>query len=170
MGLLKRLLARLLHAFRGRRTHGSTAQRSELGYRARPWNNTVIVLVGRVHKGVLTALAYAKSLNPQHLIAICVVTDEEEDEEILRQWTEFNIDVPLETVHNPYRELHKPILRSIDSLDAEWRNDVITVVIPEFVVHRWWEHLLHNQSALFLKGRLLFRRGTVVTSVPYHVE
>jgi len=49
-------------------------------------------------------------------------------------------------------------------------SDVITVIIPEFVVRHWWEHLLHNQSALFLKGRLLFRKGTVVTSVPYHVE
>jgi hypothetical protein len=73
-------------------------------------------------------------------------------------------------VYSPYRELHKPLTRFIDELDAMYDNDVITVVIPEFVVHHWWEHLLHNQSALFLKARLLFRKGTVVTSVPYHVE
>ena len=140
------------------------------GYRARPWNNTVVVLVGRVHKGVLNAISYAKSLNPQHLIAVSVVSDEEEDEAIREQWAEFGIDVPLETVHNPYREMSRPILSFIDDLDAQWTNDVITVVIPEFVVRHWWEHLLHNQSALFLKGRLLFRKSTVVTSVPYHVE
>jgi hypothetical protein len=147
-----------------------TALRVEPGYRARPWNNTVVVLVGRVHKGVLNAISYAKALNPSHLIAVSVVTDEEEDEAIREQWAEYGIDVPLETVYNPYREMSKPILSFIDELDQQWTNDVITVVIPEFVVRRWWEHLLHNQSALFLKGRLLFRKGTVVTSVPYHVE
>jgi translation initiation factor IF-2 len=79
-------------------------------------------------------------------------------------------DVPLETVYDKYRELVKPVLGFVDELDARYQNDVITVIIPEFVVKHWWEHLLHNQSALILKGRLLFRRGTVVTSVPYHVE
>jgi hypothetical protein len=144
--------------------------RTDPGERIRPWNNTVVVLVGRVHKGVLQALQYAKSLNPKHLVAVSVVTDEEEDEKIRKQWAEYAIDVPLETVYSPYRELHKPLTRFIDELDALYNNDVITVVIPEFVVHHWWEHLLHNQSALFLKARLLFRKGTVVTSVPYHVE
>jgi amino acid transporter len=133
-------------------------------------NHTMVVLVGRVHKGVLQALAYAKSLNPQHLLAVSVVSDEEEQEQLLAQWAEYGIDVPLEFVHSPYRELSKPVLTFIDALDAEWDNDIITVVIPEFVVKHWWEHLLHNQSALVLKGRLLFRKGTVVTSVPYHVD
>jgi hypothetical protein len=140
------------------------------GDRIRAFNNTVVVLVGRVHKGVLQALQYAKALNPKHLVAVSVVTDEEEDEKIRKQWAEYAIDVPLETVYSPYRELHKPLTRFIDELDALYDNDVVTVVIPEFVVHHWWEHLLHNQSALFLKARLLFRKGTVVTSVPYHVE
>jgi amino acid transporter len=140
------------------------------GERVRPWNNAVVVLVGRVHRGVLQALQYAKSLNPSHLVAVSVVTDEEEDERIQQQWREYSIDVPLETVFSPYRELHKPLTRFIDELDARYDNDVVTVVIPEFVVRHWWEHLLHNQSALFLKARLLFRKGTVVTSVPYHVE
>jgi amino acid transporter len=144
--------------------------RSEPGERVKQWNNTVVVLVGRVHKGVLQALQYAKALNPAHLAAVCVVTDEEEEAEIRRQWAEYGIDVPLETVYSPYRELTKPVRAFIDELDTRYDNDVITVVIPEFVVHHWWEHVLHNQSALLLKGRLLFRRGTVVTSVPYHVE
>ncbi len=159
--------------FKGIRSHYKRvgkALRVELGYRARPLNNTVVVLVGRVHKGVLNALAYAKSLNPSHLIAVSVVSDEEEDEAIREQWAEYGIEIPLETVYNPYREMSRPVLRFIDELDKQWNNDVITVVIPEFVVKRWWEHLLHNQSALFLKGRLLFRKSTVVTSVPYHVE
>jgi hypothetical protein len=140
------------------------------GYRGRPYNNTIVVLVGRVHRGVLDALQYAKSLNPSRLIAMCVVTDEEEDAKIQEQWVQFGIDVPLETVYDPYRDLLRPTLRFIDELDAQHDNHVVTVVIPEFVVKHWWEHLLHNQSALFLKGRLLFRKNTVVTSVPYHVE
>ncbi len=144
--------------------------RVEPDYRARPLNNTVVLLVGRVHKGVLQALAYSKSLNPMHLVALSVVTDEEEDAKIRDQWEQFGIDIPLETVYSPYRELHAPLVRFIDELDDRYRNDIVTVVIPEFVVKHWWEHLLHNQSALFLKGRLLFRRNTVVTSVPYHVD
>jgi hypothetical protein len=70
----------------------------------------------------------------------------------------------------PYRELTEPILRYLDEIDARFQNDVVTVVIPEFVVDHWWGALLHNNTALLLKGRLLFREGTVVTSVPYHVH
>ena len=148
----------------------SKALEIQPGERVKPWNNTVVVLVGRVHKGVLQALQYAKSLNPNHLLAVCVVTDEEEAQAIQEQWVEYGIDIPLETVFSPYRELSRPVLRFIDELDAQYDNDVVTVIIPEFVVRHWWEHLLHNQNALLLKGRLLFRKSTVVTSVPYHVE
>jgi amino acid transporter len=133
-------------------------------------SQTMVVLVGGVHRGVLQALAYARSLNPDHLLAVSVVTDEEEQERLVRQWTEHRLDVPLEFVHSPYRELTKPVLRFLDDLDQRWLNDTVTVLIPEFVVTRWWEHLFHNQSALLLKGRLLFRRCTVVTSIPYHVD
>lgn len=140
------------------------------GYRPPRQKHTVVVLVGRVHTGVLQALSYARSLNPDHLVAMTVVSDEEEQHRIDDDWAKFGLDVPLEIVYSPYRELTKPTLRFIDELDQRWDDDFLTVVIPEFVVRRWWEHLLHNQSALILKGRLLFRKGTVVTSVPYHVK
>jgi amino acid transporter len=140
------------------------------GYKPRRMNHTVVVLVGSPHRGTLEALAYAKSLAPNHLVAVTVVSDDEERERIEEQWAERRLDVPLEIVYSPYRELSRPVLRFIDELDARYENDIVTVVIPEFVVQRWWAHLLHNQSALFLKGRLLFRKGTVVTSVPYHVD
>jgi hypothetical protein len=132
-------------------------------------NHTVVVLVGRIHRGVLKALSYARSLRPQHIVAVYVSFDEEDREEIEKQWRAFEIDVPLEIVYSPYRELVGPVERYIDELDNRWVNDTVTVVIPEFVVGKWYEHVLHNQSALFLKGKLLFREGTVVTSVPYHV-
>ncbi len=139
-------------------------------YKPRRMNHTVVVLVGGVHRGVLEGLAYARSLSPNHLVAVSVVSDEEDQERLERQWQEFGIDVPLEIVYSPYRELTRPILRYVDELDARWENDVITVLLPEFVVRHWWGNLLHNQTALLLKGRLLFRKGTVVTSLPYHLE
>jgi hypothetical protein len=128
------------------------------------------VLVGGLHRGVLDALAYAKSLNPTRVIALTVVSDEEQQDRIEKIWAERNIDVPLEIVYDPYREVTRPILRYIDELDARFQNDIVTVLIPEFVVDHWWGHLLHNQTALLLKGRLLFRKGTVVTSIPYHLH
>jgi len=139
-------------------------------YKPRRMNHTMVVLVSGVHRGVLEALAYARSVSPNHLVAVSVVSDEDEQETLEQAWNEFGIDVPLEIVYSPYRELTRPILRYIDELDARWENDIITVIIPEFVVTHWWGNLLHGQSALLLKGRLLFRKGTVVTSLPYHLE
>jgi amino acid transporter len=133
-------------------------------------NHTVVVLVGGVHRGVLEAMAYARSLAPNHLVAVTVVSDEEEQERIHQAWEAHGLDTPLDIVYSPYRELSRPILKFIDEIDARWDNDIVTVLIPEFVVKKWWEHLLHNQTALLLKGRLLFREGVVVTSVPYHLR
>ena len=138
--------------------------------RDEPINHTVIVLVGRIHLGVLKALAYARSLRPQHIVALYVTYDEEDQEQMERQWREFKIEVPLEIKYSRYRELVAPVVEYIDEVDSRWGDDTVTIVIPEFVVGKWWEHILHNQSALFLKGRLLFRKGTVVTSVPYHLD
>ncbi len=139
-------------------------------YKPRKMNHTVIVLVGTLHRGALEGLAYAKSLHPSHLVAVTVVSDEDEQAAIEAAWLAKGIDIPLEIVHSPYRELNKPILDFVDQLDERWDNDIVTVVIPEFVVPGLFGKLLHNQSALLLKGRLLFRKGTVVTSVPYHLE
>jgi amino acid transporter len=138
--------------------------------RAEPLNHTVVVLVGRIHRGVLKALAYAKSLRPNHLAAVYISYDDADHIEMERQWEEFRLDVPLEIVSSPYRELVDAVEAYLDELDARWRNDTITVIIPEFVVERWYENILHNQSALALKFKLLGRPGTVVTSVPYHLR
>ena len=133
-------------------------------------NHTVVVLV-RACTGGCSRRSRTRSRSTRATWSPCTSSsDEEEEERIEAQWEEYGIDVPLETVYSPYRELTRPVLRFIDELDARYDNDIVTVVIPEFVVNHWWEHLLHNQSALLLKGRLLFRKGTVVTSVPYHLE
>ena len=133
--------------------------------------HTVVVLVpSRVHAGVLESLAYAKSLRPQYLHAVHVAFDEESGEQMLATWAEYHFDIDLDVVSSPYRALTRPVLQYVDALDERWQHDTVTVIIPEFVVHRWWEALLHNQTALLLKARLLLRKGTVVTSVPTHVD
>ena len=167
------LIPSLIMLFRGiRRHYDRVVDRLSVppGWRPARLNHTVVVLVGGVHLGVLEALAYAKSLNPDHLVAVTVVSDEDEQERIEKQWARHDLSDPLDIIYSPYRELSRPILRFLDEIDTRWANDVVTVLIPEVVVRRWWEQLLHNQSALFLKGRLLFRKGLVVTSVPYHLD
>ena len=140
--------------------------------RPRPDNNTVVVLVGGIHRGVVRALQYARSLRPNHLSALYVTYDDDGRQALEKQWKEFGFDVTLETVNSPYRELVDVVLHYLDELDERWDNDTITVVIPEFVVGGLFSpsQLLHNQSAAALKLALLFRKDTVVTSVPYHVD
>jgi amino acid transporter len=129
----------------------------------------VVVLVGSVNRGVMEAVQYARSLAPERLIAVSVVTTPEEQRAIADEWDAHEMPVPLHTVASPYRELTRPVLEYLDELDAESPDDVITVVIPEFVTD-WKQQWLHNQSALALKVRLLYRPNTVVTSVPVHVD
>ena len=137
-----------------------------------PVNHTILVLVAGVHRGVVNALQYARSLRPSHLAAVYVAYDDGERQAIERQWKEFSFDVPLEILNSPYRELVDVVTRYLDELEERWDNDTITVVIPEFISGRLFSptQLLHNQSAAALKIALLFRKRTVVTSVPYHVE
>ena len=139
-------------------------------YRSRRHTHTAVVLVGRVHRATLAAIAYARSLAPDRLVALSVVSNAEEAEKIQEEWDRFGLPVQLHIELSPYRELTGPVLSYLDELDKQYENDVITVILPEFVLTRWWEQLLHNQSALVLKGRLLFRRNTVVVSVPYHID
>jgi amino acid transporter len=163
----------LILLFRGIHSHYvRVRERLEVPPDWRPprMNHTVVVLVGGVHLGVLEALAYARSLAPNHLVPVTVVSDEDEQAAIEKAWAKYDLHEALDIVYSPYRELSRPILRFLDDIDARWDNDIITVLIPEVVVRRWWEQLLHNQTALFLKGRLLFRKGVVVTSVPYHLD
>lgn len=145
------------------------AVRAEPGVRMPRRTHCVVVLVNGVNKGVLTAVGYAKSLAPDRLFALSVVQDREHEVELLRQWDEFDLPIELTTISSPYRELTRPILEFLDDLDAEDPDDVITVVIPEFVTSlstQW----LHNQSGLAIKARLLYRPNTVVTSVPVRVD
>jgi amino acid transporter len=134
-------------------------------------NQLAVVLVGGVHRGVVRALQYARSQRPSHLVALYVAYDDEDRVSLEKRWQEFGFDTPLETVHSPYRELVEVVLNYLDDADARWGCATTTVVIPEFVPGRLFSptQLLHNQTAAALKLALLFRKDTVVTSVPYHL-
>ena len=163
----------LVLLFKGIHHHYETvdrAMRVEPGIKLPEIRHTVVVLVGpKVHLGVIQSLAYAKSLQPDFLHAVSVSYDPEQADRLREQWERFDFDVPLDVVDSPYREINEPVLEYLDELDQRSSSDVVTVIIPELVVHHWWQQLLHNQTALWLKVRLLFREGTVVTSVPSHV-
>jgi amino acid transporter len=137
----------------------------EPGYKPGRHTHTVVILVGTVHRGVLDAVQYARELAPDRLFAVSVVTGPEEQEELSTAWEQYDIPIPVHTILSPYRELTGPILDYLDEIDADSPDDVITVVIPEFVT-QWKTQWLHNQSAFALKARLLYRPNTVVTSVP----
>src|SRR5207253_11466476 len=104
------------------------------------------------------------------LIALYISFEDKDREEFEQEWESMGLTIPLEIVYSPYRELVEPVERYLEELDTRWDNDTITVVIPEFVVGKWYQNILHNQTALALKLALLRRPETVVTSVPYHVD
>jgi amino acid transporter len=131
---------------------------------------TVVVLVEQMNPGTLEALAYGTSIAPDHLVAMTVVNDEQDAEQIEKAWATQGIATPLEIVHTPTGEFTASTLHYIEELDRRWENSIVNVVIPEFFVEHWWGHLLHNQSALVLKGRLLFKNHVAITSIPYRTE
>ena len=143
--------------------------RIEEGYVAPRRTHTVLVLVGSVNKGVLQAVKYAESLRPDKLLALSVVGSAEEKEKLVNDWAKYGMTADLETLNDDFRNLTDTILTHINRIDNEDSDDIITVVIPEFVtaIRSQW---LHNQSALAIKARLLYRKNTVVTSVPIVIE
>jgi amino acid transporter len=135
-----------------------------------PSSNHAIVLVSKLHLPTLRALGYAKATRPSHLEAVTVDLDERETAALKAQWDEHEIPVPLTIIASPYREVTRPVVEYVKRLRSENPNDIVTVFIPEYVLGHWWEQLLHNQSALRLKGRLLYQRRVVVASVPYQLR
>ena len=138
--------------------------------KALPTRVHAIVLVSKLHKPTLRALAFAKATRPNALEGVYVSVDEKETAKLLDDWDERNTGVPLKVLHSPYREVVKPIVEYASAIRRANPRGVVAVYIPEYVVGRWWEQLLHNQTALRLKGRLLFSPGVMVTSVPYQLR
>ncbi|WP_406731345.1 APC family permease [Streptomyces sp. NBC_01794] len=128
-----------------------------------------IVLVSTIHKPTLRALAYARAFRPDRLEALTVAVDRDASIALQRQWEDYGIEVPLKVLDSPYREITRSVVEYVRSIRRESPRDVVAVFIPEYVVGHWWENLLHNQSALWLKSRLLFTPGVMVTSVPWQL-
>jgi len=132
--------------------------------------HTAVVLISGVHRGVIPAIQYALSLAPDNVTAVYVDLDPVATEKLKAKWQQWGSGIPLVVLSSPYRSLQRPLLQYIDELDAKYDDDVLTIILPEFVPSKWWQYMLHNQTGLQLKAALFFNRGTVVTSVPYHLE
>jgi hypothetical protein len=129
-----------------------------------------IVLVSKVHKPTMRALAYARASRPSVLEAVTVAVDPEETAKLQEEWDRRDIPVPLRALESPYREITRPVLAYVRNIRRESPRDLIVVFIPEYVVGRWWEQILHNQSALRLKSSLHFMPGVMVASVPWQLR
>ncbi len=129
-----------------------------------------IVLVSKLHKPTMRALSYARASRPNVLEAITVDVDPESTARLLAEWEARQLPVPLRVLASPYREIIRPTVLYVRHIRRDSPRDIVAVYIPEYVVGHWWEQLLHNQTALILKGRLLFSPGIMVTSVPYQLQ
>jgi len=136
----------------------------------RPIKHTVIVPISGIHRGVVSALRYARSIASDRVQAVYVDFEEEATASLKEKWERWGAGVQLVVLPSPYRELTRPLVRHINRIARENSDNIVTVVLPEFIPARWWQHILHNQSSLLLKGSLLFKKGVIVTSVPYHLE
>ncbi|MEV3904160.1 APC family permease [Mycobacterium sp. NPDC050551] len=145
-------------------------QEAEEGDIVLPSRNHAIVLVSKMHLPTLRALAYARATRPDQLEAITVSVDDGETRALVHKWEDSDINVPLKVIASPYREITRPVLDYVKRVTKESPRTVVTVFIPEYVVGHWWEQVLHNQSALRLKGRLLFEPNVMVTSVPWQLS
>jgi hypothetical protein len=129
-----------------------------------------LVLISKIHKPALRAISFARATRPTTLEAITVAVEPESTEALLAEWDRREIPVPLRILDSPFREITRPIVDYVANVRLQSPRDLVVVYVPEYVVGRWWEQFLHNQSALRLKGRLLFTPGVMVTSVPYQLE
>jgi amino acid transporter len=166
------LMALVYLLMRGIRRHYDEVARELTPLEERPVlpaRNHALVLVSRLHLPTMRALAYAQATRPDTLTAVTVEVDPAETRRLVAEWDGRGLDVPLVVVDSPYREITRPIIDYVRSVRRQSPRDVVTVFVPEYVVGRWWENLLHNQSALRLKGRLRFVPGVMVTSVPWRL-
>ena len=135
-----------------------------------PMTNTVLVLVGDLHKGIVRAVQYAQTLSPSAK-GVYVETDPERTRRLEDRWGKWGLGAPLIVLNSPYRSILGPLNDYIEQLQRQGGdNHVVTIVLPEFIPARWWQQILHNQTALLIKGQMLFRKNVVVTDVPHHLR
>lgn len=132
----------------------------------------MLILVGDLHRGIVRALQYARTLAAPAVTvrAVYVETDPAGTRRLQEKWGQWGLGIPLVVLTSPYRSLLRPLLDYIDEIQACGEDQMITIVLPEFLPRRWWQHVLHNQTALLIKAALLFRRNAVVADVPYRLK
>lgn len=163
------LLVLMMRAIHRHYQTATTELQAQTPLRPEEIEHTVIVPVADINRVARQTLAYARSIS-QNVTAVHINDDEAAIEQMRQAWADLGTDIQLVIIESPYRALVNPLMKYIDEIDKQRPNDTITVVLPEFIARHWWEHALHNQTALRIKAALLFRPGTVVTSVPYHLE
>jgi hypothetical protein len=129
-----------------------------------------IVLVSKVHKPTLRALAFARATRPDVLTALTVNVDDGETRALQSDWQRYDLPIPLTVLESPYREITRPVVDYVKAIRRESPREIVVVFVPQYVVGHWWENLLHNQSALRLRARLQFQPGVMITSVPWQLE
>lgn len=132
-------------------------------------HHSVVIPVSGMQQAVINAVRYAKALS-KDVVAVYVCIDPVETAKMQTKWDKHCMGVPLNILESPYRSIREPLMNYIDEVQQRYKDGVITVILPEFVPSKWWHHLLHNQTALFIKGILLFKKGVVSTSVPFHLQ
>ena len=165
------LIPLIVAVFKATRRHYDhvASQLTLKGYTPQPRkHNTVLIPIGGIQRAVVEALRYAETLSDD-VRAVYVDVDAAATEQLRRAWPTWGGKVQLVVLSSPYRSVMEPLLEYIEQTENERHDDYVTVILPEFVPARWWQHLLHNQRALLIKGALLFRPNTVVTSVPFHL-
>ena len=164
------LLVALFRAIHRHYMDVATQLTTEGAQKVRTVRHEVVVPISGIHRGVLQALEYAKAIaGGGHVTAIYINVDDEATQKLREKWSGFVEGVELVVIASPYRSLVGPLTRYIDRRLVLHPDEVVTVVLPEFVPAKWWHHLLHNQSSLMLKGALLFKPNVIVISVPYHL-
>src|SRR2546425_11895250 len=132
------------------------------------FQRTVLAVIGDVHRGCCRAVQYARTLAPTAVVrAVYVETDPTRTARLEDKWGKWGLGVPLVVLTSPYRSLLRPLLDYLDQIQSRGGEQMVTIVLPEFLPRHWWQHVLHNQTALLVKGALLFRKNTVVADVPY---
>ena len=169
MGILF-VVMKLIHKHYETVARELVAQEESEGDIVLPSRNHAVVLVSKLHLPTRRALAYARATRPDVLEAITVSVDDAETRQLVHEWEDSDVSVPLKVIASPYREITRPVLDYVKRVTKESPRTVVTVFIPEYVVGHWWEQVLHNQSALRLKGRLLFEPNVMVTSVPWQLN
>ncbi len=164
------ILFLLMRAINRHYTHVSEQLVPDTDARTLPSKVHAVVLVSKVHKPTLRALAFARATRPDELTALTVNVDDADTRQLQLDWDRFDIPVPLTVLESPYREITRPIVDFVKGIRRDSPRELVVVFVPQYVVGHWWENVLHNQSALRLRARLQFQPGVMITTVPWQLE